>query len=449
MLLRFRVANHLSFRDEQELSLVADNLRAAEDTSITFPLDHVPGLRGERGLPVAILYGANASGKSNLVQAIRYMRGVVLDSQRAWDPEGAIARTPFALDPSLVETPTRFEMDFVIDGRWYQYGFELTEKQITGEWLYAYPHGRRARMFQRDATGIRFGKSLTGEKDTISRLTRKNSLFVSAGAQNDHPLLSKVWMNIRAIFGFEGLDVRPQAVNEYFHKKGDIDDRVIKFLNFVGTGVVDYKWESVVDGNRVSSADDLFTMIKEEYRQKFENLRSLFEASQKRLMLFHEVAGGGSIPLDLSRESAGTRRLLMTLSEIFRALDHGTPFVLDEIDSSLHTLAVENILELFASKETNPYGAQLLTTTHDTNLLRSAHLRRDEIWFTEKDRSGATQLYPLTDFSPRASANLEKGYLLGRYGGIPFAGPLPPQLAESKSAKDEQTQEQHPAAEEP
>lgn len=447
MLLRFRVTNHLSFRNEQELSLVAENLRAAEHTSITFPLDHVPGLRGERGLPVAILYGANASGKSNLVQAIRYMRGAVLNSQRAWDPEGAIARTPFALDPSFVEMPTRFEMDFVIDGRWYQYGFELTEQRITGEWLYAYPHGRRARMFQRDATGIRFGKSLTGEKDTISRLTRKNSLFVSAGAQNDHPLLSKVWMNIRNILGFEVLDVRPQDVKQYFHKEGNIDYRVIKFLNSVGTGVVDYKWESVTDDKNVSTADDFFTMIKQEYRQKFENLRPMFEAWQKRLMLFHEVAGGGSIPLDLSRESAGTRRLLMTLSEIFRALDHGTPFVLDEIDSSLHTLAVEHILELFASEETNPYGAQLITTTHDTNLLRSAHLRRDEIWFTEKDRTGATQLYPLTDFSPRASANLEKGYLLGRYGAIPFAGPLPEELAGSKLEDNGQGQ-QHPAAEE-
>jgi hypothetical protein len=292
-------------------------------------------------------------------------------------------------------------------------------------------------MFKRDAKGIRFGKSLTGEKDTIARITRKNSLFISAGAQNDHPFLSKIWMSIRNILGFEILDVKEEYAKEYFHQMGDIDRRVIHFLNSVGTGVVDYQWESTPDENNWTT-DEFFKMIKEEYHYKFNSLRPLLDVWQKRLMLIHEVADGRKVPLDLSRESKGTRRLLMTLSEIFRALDHGTLFVLDEIDSSLHTLAVERILELFASRDTNPYGAQLIATTHDTNLLRSAHLRRDEIWFTEKDGTGATQLYPLTDFSPRASANLEKGYLLGRYGAVPFAGPLPRERAGSNVERNGQ-----------
>ncbi len=138
----------------------------------------------------------------------------------------------------------------------------------------------------------------------------------------------------------------------------------------------------------------------------------------------HRGLTGEPIYLGLNRESAGTRRLLILLSRAFQALDRGAPMVIDELDLSLHTQACEAVLALFSSPKTNPKGAQLIATTHDTNLLRSTLLRRDQIWFTDKDEEGATHLYPLTDIRTRKGDNIEKGYLQGRYGAIPFAGPI-------------------------
>jgi AAA15 family ATPase/GTPase len=147
------------------------------------------------------------------------------------------------------------------------------------------------------------------------------------------------------------------------------------------------------------------------------------------IQLAHKGRDGSVVFLDLDSESAGTRRLLMLLGGVFSALDQGAPLLVDELDASLHTQACEAVLRLFCSPETNPLGAQIIATTHDTNLLRSPVLRRDQIWFTEKDAEGATHLYPLTDIRTRKGDNFEKGYLQGRYGAIPFAGQIPDLVA--------------------
>ncbi|OBP73266.1 hypothetical protein BAE42_14135 [Mesorhizobium loti] len=134
------------------------------------------------------------------------------------------------------------------------------------------------------------------------------------------------------------------------------------------------------------------------------------------------ASGGKQVFFNLDKESAGTRRLLALLAPIFAALDHGGLIVIDEIDASLHTRACEAILALFSSTEFNANGAQLIATTHDTNILSSNLLRRDQIWFCEKGDTGETALFPLTDLRTRATDNIEKGYLQGRFGAIPFAG---------------------------
>jgi hypothetical protein len=421
MLLRFRVANHLSLRDEQELSLIAGSQKDQGTGSATFPLDNVPGLKGHRALPAAVIYGANASGKSNVVAALRYMREAVLRSQRAWAPDSGVRHEPFLLNADHANRPSLFEVDMVIDGVRYQYGFETHGNVFKAEWLYAYPQGKAARLFERKYQKFIFGKNLKGEKATISKLTRENSLFLSAATQNGDPFLKKISRYFSDIDGIEGIDISAGHVNQYFNEFGKIDPRILAFLSNIDAGITDY----VMDEIRLTEEqkEELYAPFKAEYRpevpEKFLDLR-----------LVHAGADSVTRPLPLDSESSGTRRLLVLLYLIFQSLDEGTPFVLDEIDSSFHTLAVEHIISLFASKETNPYGAQLVATTHDTNLLRSVYLRRDEIWFTEKDKTGATDLYPLTDYSPRRSENLEKGYLLGRYGAIPFAGPIPRLIAE-------------------
>ena len=146
----------------------------------------------------------------------------------------------------------------------------------------------------------------------------------------------------------------------------------------------------------------------------------MFEEKKRlKLELSHRGGGGDNVYLDIDRESAGTRRLLFMLGPIFRALDEGTLIVIDELDASLHTRACEAILELFGSQKTNPHGAQLVVTTHDTNLLHSPLVRRDQIWFVELNKKGATRVFPLTDIRTRKDDNIEKGYLQGRYGAIP------------------------------
>lgn len=159
--------------------------------------------------------------------------------------------------------------------------------------------------------------------------------------------------------------------------------------------------------------------------RKLEALQSLVNALSPPLSVLklgHITSDGGTVYFTLDSESSGTRRLLLLLHHAFKALDQGSLLIVDELDTSLHTQACEAIIAPFSSRDTNPKGAQLVATTHDTNLLRSPMLRRDQIWFTEKDEGGATHLYPLSDFKVRKEDNLEKGYLQGRFGAIPFAG---------------------------
>ena len=416
MLLRFSVSNHLSLRNRQALSLVASALNDEQFGLIE--CDEVP--RGHV-LPAVVIYGANASGKSNLVGALRSMLNAVQYSHSRGDPEGGLNRLFFALDPDCTATPSIFDADFVVDGVRYHYGFEASDSGYNAEWLYSFPSGRRQNLFERKNGSFTFGRGLKGRNKTISDLTRSNSLFLSAAAQNGHEQLSKIARFFRSISS----DIEPaissisalRRLSNY-----EMDERVIEFLRNIGTGVVGYQ-------RRVSDIPDdikVFQQELESIMKKFVG-EERFEISREKdkdvkIELAHRSRDGTKIYFDLDRESAGTRRLLVMLARTFSALDEGTMLVIDELDASLHTQACEALLALFSSRHTNPKGAQLIATTHDTNLLRSRVLRRDQVWFTEKDKDGATNLYPLTDIRTRKGDNIERGYLQGRFGAIPFAG---------------------------
>ena len=194
MLLRFAVANHLSIREKQELSFAASSLRDRSDGLIdckTVPSGSV--------LPAIVIYGANASGKSNLVNAIAAMQGMVLWSHTRGEPGGGVPRDAFKLDPTCSQTPSRFEIDFVIDDVRYHYGFETTDEAFVAEWLYAFPGSHRRRMFERENSIFNFGRWLKGQNNNIAKLTRPNSLFLSAAAQNGHEQLSKIYAYFKSI----------------------------------------------------------------------------------------------------------------------------------------------------------------------------------------------------------------------------------------------------------
>lgn len=418
MLLRFGVTNLRSIRDRQELSLVASSLRDNPEGLIDTP---IPGVRV---VPAVLIYGANASGKSNVVRALGWMRDLVLRSHSHGRPEGGMGRQSFRLDPACAAAPTAIDVDFIQDGVRYQYKFEARDQEFATESLFALPNNRRQLLFERKGNSFEFGRSLKGKTRTIQGLTRPNSLYLSAAVQNGHEELTAV-----GAF-FRDLDVSPdpQEPSTLINWPLDLDirrgldQRVVDLLGHVGTGVIGHRIvELEIQGKHaevLTGSSDILKMIASTVDT------AALNANRRLLQLVHQDSTGKRQFFNLADESEGTRRLLLMLAAMFPALERGAAMVIDEFDASLHTKACETLLALFASRRTNPGGAQLIATTHDTNLLHSKLLRRDQIWFTEKDPAGATTLYPLTDIRTRQHDNIARGYLQGRYGAIPFAGPV-------------------------
>lgn len=424
MLLRFGVQNHLSFNDRAELSMIASSLKDTEAGLI----DCI-ALTDEKILPVAVIYGANASGKSNFVSALSHMTAAVLHSHSKGDPEGGLNHYPFALDQSKFEEPSSFDIDFVIDNVRYGYGFDATKKAFTGEWLYMFKGNHRTKIFERNEEKFSFGRKLKGRNKVISELTRPNSLFLSAAAQNGHDQLGKIAGFFQSLRSDRRIEI-PGVVVASQLTQGDVDNRVIRFLNKVGTGVVDYRKQSVEVSPKIVEFQKI--MVKALQKMTGQEIESpKLDSDSFVIELAHHDCDGDKVFFDLNRESAGTRRLLLLLGRVFRALDRGAVLVIDELDASLHTQACEAILALFESSEINVNGAQLIATTHDTTLLQSKSLRRDQVWFVEKDESGGSRLYPLSDIRTRKGDNIEKGYLQGRFGAMPFDGSIGDFLRES------------------
>lgn len=417
MLLRFSAANHLSIRDAQEISLVASSLKDREDGLIA--CDAVPG---KRVLPAAVIYGANASGKTNVIDALRFMRRAVVSSHSRGEPGQPIPRSPFRLDPACASQPSVFELDFIVAGERYHYGFEALGDAFQSEWLYAFPSNRRQMLFKRKAgEPIVFGRNLKGRNRVIEDLTRPNSLFLSAAAQNNHEQLSPIASFLSEIRTAFDIDVPGPDLSQTL-SDDDMGPRVIDFLKKIGTGIINYRRTEKEIPEEVKNINRAIASAIADVTKKPFSWDADDEATVSFLELAHRDRDGNPVYFDVGEESAGTQRLLGILGRVYRALDKGTLIVIDELDASLHTQASEAVLALVLSAALNPKGAQLITTTHDTNLLRSKFLRRDQIWFTEKDEGGATHLYPLSDFSTRQGDNIEKGYLQGRFGAIPFAG---------------------------
>ena len=404
MLLRFVVSNHLSIRDRQELSLVASSLSDPEDGLIdcaSSPSGFV--------LPAVVIYGANASGKSNLVGALESMRRMVLFSHNQGKPDsGVLGRQHFRLDDACASTPSHFEVDFALDDVRHHYGFKATGKSFVGEWLLDYPLGRPRMLFEREGGEFRFGRGLKGRNRLIADLTRKNSLFLSAAAQHGHEKLTSVFSYFLNMNGVKGDAISGRIASDFLLDDEEIDRRVLNFLGKADTGIVDYRLRT--------------EELNEIDRELMSKLSRLGVHTPPDRMSFIELAHRGSegdVYLELEHESAGTRRLLVILTRLFKALDSGVPLVVDELDVSLHTQASQALLEFFCSRRTNRFGAQLIATVHDTHLLTTPPLRRDQVWFTEKAADGATKTYPLSDIRTRKGDNLERGYLQQRYGASP------------------------------
>jgi uncharacterized protein len=375
----FRLANHRSFRDEHELLLM-------------------PAYSKDRDvLPVAAIYGANASGKSSLLDGLKFMADAVQHSFAAWVPRQPVPRKQFVLD--MNDQPSIYVVELVIDGVRHTYGFEIDDREVREEWLYSYPEARKRVLFERDQRGVRFGSTVTerSKLDLLSDLLRPNALFLSLAAQSavDHVLPVWTWFVEKLHFRLEsGSGVDQGRIVDFLADNPEDHDRVVDLLQAADLGV------SGLVALRGTSRDG---------------------TPRRKIYLEH---GPGDMILPLEDESAGTRSWLSLLPVALTVLRGGGALVIDEIDASLHPLLAARLIALFNEQETNVGGAQLIFTSHDATLLHpplgDEVLRRDEVWFVEKDReSGASTLYPLTDFKPRGEDNLERRYLAGRYGAIP------------------------------
>ena len=417
MLLRFEAGNFLSFAKDQQLSLVASKLKGNETGLLA-----VAGTAGLRAVPVALIYGANASGKTNLLNAFTFMRKAILFSHSKGDPKGGIPRTPFALDDESEGRPSRFEVEFVVSGTRYIFGFTCDGQSFLTEWLYAFPEGKRRKLYERDGRRVDFGSTMLGAKKTLVEFMRGNSLFISTATQNDHEDLSKIVSFFQEMEYSGTLAASPSTITNTF-KEGQVDPRTITFLNTTGTGVVGLEQREREIPEQIRTLNSEFIALARKHLGDDSSVDFDIDSKDVEIQLLHQ----GSIKqraLPLRNESAGTRRLLVVMSRILRALDKGTLLIIDELDASLHTLVAEQILELFINPKFNLRGAQHIATTHDTNILACDHLRRDQIWFCEKDDIGASSIFSLADFKLRQTDRFEKGYLEGRFGAIPFSGDL-------------------------
>ena len=418
MILQFSVSNFRTFRGLQTLNLAASSHdKSLPDNCISTDL---PGLVGKRWTKGVALYGPNASGKTTLLIALAFLADMVKNSAKTTDPKEPILQIePYALAPGQPEVPTAFALTFVADGVRYEYRVAATRERVWFESLRAFPKAKQQLWFQREwspATGCYAWspeKPSGFQRDTqLESYTLSNVLFLSKAVANNRLELEPVfrWFKDQLIFldpsvrnaTGKGFTLRQIGLKTPLHT------RILNLLRHADLGVT---------AAQAVEEDDLQNRVAKlppDLREKFPLEFGL------RPVLAHRSNSTEEVPLPWENESLGTKALFALAGPWLDILDKGLTVCVDELETSLHPLMVRELLRLFFSAQENPNGAQIIFTTHNPLLLDPTLLRRDQVWFTEKDVDGAAHLYPLTDYQPRKGESLARGYLAGRYNAVPF-----------------------------
>lgn len=423
MLLRLRLANHRSIRDEAEFSLVSAGLRSASPPG---------GDWVAATTRVAGIYGANAAGKSTVLDGFRALVTAVRNSATLWSDSPTFPHTPFAFDAGRKREPSTYELDFTVGGVRHSFGYRATGQGVVEEWLYAFPTSRRRTLYERGGdAGIEFGRHLPGDNVRIARALQPTQLYLSLAAANKHPVLHGVRKEIVGRVRFARSEESDRRARLNYVMRLLVDEESLReaeaLLSLADFGIAGLRLRDVefpagmldtlrrllapvgdVDPTRNGQVDaDEFI---EQYRKKF-----------------HFVHGTDPDDTDhglpIEEESNGTVSWLLLAVPAMQSIKRGGAFVVDEIDSSLHPRLTATLIDFFKQPEVNAQGAQLIFTSHDTSLLGPLHgdvLEPDEVWVAEKDGAGATELYSIADFPVRPQDNLERRYLHGRYGGVPM-----------------------------
>ncbi|GAB4287385.1 MAG: ATP/GTP-binding protein [Oscillatoriaceae cyanobacterium] len=431
MLIEFSVENYRSIYKRQTLSMVASNDKEMLDrNSFAIPNSRL------RALATAAIYGPNGSGKSNLVQAMQTLKLLVAYSATRMQLGSKLPVKPFLLDAEATKKPTCFEIIFIQNQVRYEYGISLDQQRIHEEWLIAYPKGRPQNWFSRTYQPEKqetqadqgyewdFSPALKGGKHQIKNFVRPNSLFLSHAAQNNHPQLTPIyqWVENLGVIG-------PDFSSFYTAARCEIESeflkKVIEMLNQADMGIsgIDFNTKSLPNDKK-NILEKFNHFVKEVMMYEIELTPDSDELKITEVVTVHQMIDSEQVATwSIEEESNGTQRLFEIAGPWLEVLETGKVLIMDELDRSLHPVMSKFLVKMFQNPQLNQNGAQLIFTTHDTALLDKEIFRRDQVWFTEKDRS-MTHLYSLLDFRPKPDESLQRGYLLGRYGAIPFVGGL-------------------------
>ncbi|HUT56107.1 MAG TPA: ATP-binding protein [bacterium] len=416
MLIEFSVSNFLSFKEKATLSMLA-----SRDDSLPHWKVELSSSNRFSLLKAAIIYGANGSGKSNFIKALSFMRKFVIESAQKGGPESAIDVTPFKLEEPYENKPSEFEIIFIHNGVRYGYGFSVDKRRVHHEWLTSSPKGQLRKLFERSKERrgvIKFGSHWKGGGKRLMAYTRPNALFLSTAAQFNHPQARSV-----VTWFLHMIDILPEwPWDELYGIAGQTSSivlsspkdkaNVLKFLERADLGIIDF-----IPKQRASYHDPLVP-------RELEEINDLINDGGYDIKIVHKgktlKARDKRVLLDLKEESAGTKKIYNLAGPLMAILGAKGIMLADELDVRLHPNLARWIIEMFMIKRINNKNAQLIMTSHDASFLDRSLFRRDQIWFTEKDESGASRLYSLWDFKARKDENIRGGYLVGRYGAVPF-----------------------------
>ena len=424
MLIEFTVKNYRSFRDEATLSMEATGVSTLKSVLIPYG--------GMRILPGAAIYGKNGGGKSNVIRAFWLAVQFIRNAQKTQHEKAAIPVVPFALNDYSASEPTEFSFVYTLDGIRYWYAFSATKEKVYAESLYHAPKGQKALVFAREGQEFTFTEE-KARRNLISQVVAENQLFFSVACTMNDVACSKAmtWFREKIYFSRDYSDI-PRQLLEYSNDSNMLK-AISDYAKAADVGIEDMKFE--INSKEINEEADLPANIPEEVKaalvqfmhvlsETSNNSETHLKMGQVNATSMHQGQNkdGTShmFSMELADESDGTRKLMAVAPAIESVLSKGGLLLVDEIEKELHPALVEFIVAKFQSKKTNPNGAQIVFTTHNTDLLSMELLRKDQLYFVDKDKKdGASELYSISDFSTRTTENVRKGYLLGKYGATP------------------------------
>lgn len=403
MIIEFSVANFLSFKEKVTFSMLANSSDGLDDNYIV--------TNNRKILKTSAIYGANASGKTNLFKILTIVISMLRNSNYI-NVNSKLPIVPFKFDKDISKKPSEFEIKFVATSVRYVYGFIADTINVYEEYLYYYPNGRETKIF--DRTNVNEYSFPQGDERRLKDIATKNTpnkFFIATATNWNYEKTEIPYRFLTEDIGtFNNLAaLRDMSLREYLKDSKELKQFALEFLKKADFNIKDYKVLETDVPEDVLMSIPQFIKIGMNIPQKPKTFNAVFKHI------------GNDLELSYEEESMGTQIIFCFIPFIMDAFNNKKVVVVDELDKSLHPYLVEMIVGMFNDPDINKSGAQLIFNTHDTNLLKLNILRRDQIWFTEKDDSnGISDLYPLSDFSVRKTENVEKGYMLGRYGAVPF-----------------------------